>query len=175
MGFRAALALALLLATPPAAQPPRCARAVHSVSAGYSRAAGPGCAVGVSRDGVLQYAQGYGLAEIESKTPIRPGTVFNVGSTSKQFVTFATMLLASQGKLSLDDPVRRFVPELPDFGVPITIRQLIHHTSGLRDYASLLSLMGWNQGDQYDEARFLSLIGAQQALNFPPGSRYLYS
>ncbi|MEO8448367.1 MAG: serine hydrolase domain-containing protein [Gemmatimonadota bacterium] len=155
--------------------PNRLAARIDSVFAVYQRPGTPGCAVGVSKAGALEYAKGYGLANVESTTPITPATVFNVGSTSKQFVAFAIALLAAEGKLSLADPVRRFVPEVPDFGTPVTIRQLLNHTSGLRDYASVLSLMGWQGGDQYDEGRFLSLIGGQRRLNFTPGTRHLYS
>jgi len=158
-----------------AQSPPPAEARIDSIFAQFTRPGSPGCAVGLSRDGQVELARGYGLANLESSAPITPNTVFNIGSTSKQFVAFATMLLASEGKLTLDDPVRRWVPELPDLGAPLTIRQLIHHTSGLRDYATMLGLMGWQQGDQYDARRLLALVGGWRDLNFPPGSRYLYS
>ncbi len=175
---RFALALILGPTVPCRAQSglaPDQVRRIDSVFAVWDSPRSPGCAVGVSNAGDMAFSKGYGQAMFEPAFPITPATVFNIGSTSKQFVAFAILLLADRGKLSLDEDVRRYVSEVPRFKSPITIRHLVHHTSGLRDYASLLSLMGWQQGDQYDERRFLSLIGAQRDLNFPPGSKYLYS
>lgn len=172
------LGLGLTVAAGPsvAAQPlPAYTAAVDSIFAEQKRTAGPGCAVGVSRDGQIELARGYGLADLESGALIGPVTIFNIGSTSKQFVTFAIQLLADEGKLRLDDDVRRYLPELPDLGGPIRISHLMHHTSGLRDYASLLSMTGWRGGDQFDEARVLALIAGQRRLNFEPGRAYVYS
>ncbi len=141
----------------------------------YDRTDGPGCAVGVYRDGKLILAKGYGMADLEHDVPIAPDTVFYIGSTSKQFVTACIVLLAEEGKLALDDDVRKYVPELPDYGTPITIRQLVHHTSGIRDYLELWSLAGRDYLDHIPEAAVLELICAQKALNFEPGERHLYS
>jgi CubicO group peptidase (beta-lactamase class C family) len=115
---------------------------VDAVFAAFERPGSPGCALGVYRDGRMLYMRGYGLANIADPTPITPGTIFDIGSTSKQFTVASVILLAQQGKLSLDDDVRRFIPELPAYGKTITIRHLLHHTSGLRDYIGLLTLGG---------------------------------
>jgi len=103
----------------------------------------PGCALAVMKDGHIVYERGYGMADLDHNVPITPAAVFHVASMSKQFTAASIVLLQQQGKLSFDDPVRKYVPELPDFGVPVTIRQLVHHTSGLRDQWDLLDLSGW--------------------------------
>lgn len=175
---RAVVALALIAAPlgPVSAQSlPSYAAAIDSIFSDQKRTAGPGCAVGVSRDGRVELARGYGLADLESGALIGPVTIFNIASTSKQFVTYAIQMLADEGKLRLDDDARRYVPELPDLGGPITIRHLAHHTSGIRDYASLLTMTGWRAGDQFDESRVLALFAGQRRLNFAPGTSYLYS
>ena len=112
-------------------------------------------------------------------TPITPSTAFYLASVSKQFAAFSVVLLARDGTLSLDDDVRKFIPELHDFapryGTPITIRHLLHHTSGLRDYFALLALSGWPGDGPVTEQDFLQLVGRQRTLNFAPGARHLYS
>jgi CubicO group peptidase (beta-lactamase class C family) len=141
----------------------------------YAREDAPGCAVGVVRDGKLDYSRGFGIADLESKVSLSSSTPFYVASTSKQFTAYSILLLAQDGKLSLDDDVRKYIPEVPDFGVPITIRHLLHHTSGLRDYFGLFALRGWRTDGAISEAEFLAMIHAQQALNFKPGARFLYN
>jgi CubicO group peptidase (beta-lactamase class C family) len=135
----------------------------------------PGCAVGVMRDGKLVLAKGYGSANLEHGIPITPATVFDIGSTSKQFTAASIVLLAQQGKLALDDDVRKYIPELPDYGKPITIRHLLHHTSGLRDYTMLLVLSGFDVDAVTNSDDALRIITRQKALNFPPGGDHLYS
>jgi CubicO group peptidase (beta-lactamase class C family) len=135
----------------------------------------PGCALSVMKDGKIIYERGYGMADLDHNVPITPTTVFHVASMSKQFTDASIVMLAQEGKLSLDDPVRKYVPELPDFGTPITIRELVHHTSGLRDQWNLLRLAGWRPSlDLITDDDVLSVISRQKDLNFPPGSRYLY-
>jgi CubicO group peptidase (beta-lactamase class C family) len=134
----------------------------------------PGCAVGVSRDGRVVYEQGYGMANLETGTPIRPWSIFQVGSTSKQFTAMAIMLLVGDGKLSLDDNIRRYLPEIPDYGTPITIRHLLTHTSGLRDYDFLFSLRQ-SQADLVTDTTILRILSRQRALNFTPGTQWSYS
>jgi CubicO group peptidase (beta-lactamase class C family) len=172
-----AVAAALLLPAGPAAAQSAAARdaAVDSIFAPWNRTDSPGCAVGVYRDDRIVYARGYGMADLERRVPITPATVFDIGSTSKQFTAAALVLLAQQGRLTLDDDVRRYVPELPDHGAPITIRQLLNHTSGLRDYIGLLTLGGARIDDVTTVEDALSVIVRQRALNFAPGSEYLYS
>jgi CubicO group peptidase (beta-lactamase class C family) len=135
----------------------------------------PGCALGVVLDGKLLYEKGYGLASLELGVPITPQTVFDIGSTSKQITAASIVLLAQRGKLSLDDDVRKFIPELPDYGKKITLRHLLHHTSGLRDYIPLLTLAGAQQESVTTDADALAILAKQRGLNFAPGDDYLYS
>jgi CubicO group peptidase (beta-lactamase class C family) len=148
---------------------------VDSIFAAYDRRDSPGCAVGVQENGRTVFAKGYGMASLEHDVPITPSTPFYAASVSKQFTAFAVALLAKQGKLSLDDDVRKWLPEVPDFGKKITVRHLIHHTSGLRDYFGLLGMTGWPSDGPVTEAKFLDLVNRQKSLNFEPGSRHLYS
>lgn len=142
----------------------------------WNRPNSPGCAVAVMKDGQIVYQKGYGMADLDHEVPITPATVFHVASVSKQFTAAAIALLAEQGKLSLDDPVRKYVPELPDFGKPITIRHLVHHTSGLRDQWSLLGLWGWRYSlDLITDEDVMYVMARQRDLNFTPGDRHLYS
>ena len=134
----------------------------------------PGCALAIIQDGKIIHKKGYGMANLELGVPITPGSVFYIGSCSKQFVTMCIALLAQEGKLSIDDDVRKHIPELPDYGNPITIRHLIHHTSGLRDYLELLGIAGIDFGT-YHQDDALGLIARQKELNFKPGEKYLYS
>lgn len=148
---------------------------VDAIFAAYDRADGPGCAVGAYRDDRLIYAKGYGLADLERRVPITSASVFDIGSTSKQFTAAVVVLLAQEGKLSLDDDVRRFLPELPVYERPITIRHLLHHTSGLRDYIGLLEFSGHQIDDVTTPGDALRIIAKQRALNFTPGAQHLYS
>jgi CubicO group peptidase (beta-lactamase class C family) len=147
---------------------------VDSVFAFIDRDA-PGCAVGVVRDGILAYGRGYGLANLDWGVPITTSTVFDIGSVSKQFTATALALLELDGVLSLDDEVRTWIPELPDYGSPLTIGHLLNHTSGIRDYLTLQSLAGFEFANVFDELDGVELIVRQRALNFEPGSEYLYS
>src|ERR1700739_4279710 len=122
---------------------PEMAKQVDKVFAKWDRADSPGCALGVYRGGQIIYERGYGMEDLNEDVHITPGTVFHVASMSKQFTAASIVLLAQQGKLSLDDDVRKYIPELPDFGEKITIRNLVHHTRGLRDQWNLLELAGW--------------------------------
>jgi CubicO group peptidase (beta-lactamase class C family) len=157
-----------------AAQDPVTAR-VDRIFAMYDRTDSPGCAVGVYRDGSIVYARGYGMANVEAGVPIGASTVFDIGSTSKQFTAASILLLAQQGRLSVDDDVRRHIPELPEYEKPITIRHLLHHTSGLRDYIGLLTLAGASTEGHTTAQDALDAIVRQKALNFEPGAEYLYS
>ena len=136
----------------------------------------PGCALSVMKDGKIIYERGYGMADLDHNVSITPATVFHVASMSKQFTAASVLMLAQQGKLSLDDPARKYIPELPDFGTPVTIRQLIHHTSGLRDQWDLLGLSGWRYSlDLITNDDVLYVVSHQKELNFPPGTKHLYS
>jgi len=135
----------------------------------------PGCALAVIKDGRILYKRGYGMANLDHDIPITSSSVFHIASMSKQFTAASILLLEQKGKLSLDDEVRTYIPELPDFGQRITIRHLIHHTSGLRDQWDLLGLAGWRYSlDLITDDDVLSLMARQKDLNFRPGDRFLY-
>ena len=158
-----------------AASDEKAAAAVDEVFSDLTKPGSPGCALGVYRDGKIIYAKGYGLANIEENVAIAPQSVFDIGSTSKQFTAATILLLEKQGKLSVNDDVRKYIPELPPYGQKITILQLLNHTSGLRDYLSLMELAGVNTDSVTTDADALALITRQKALNFAPGSDFLYS
>jgi CubicO group peptidase (beta-lactamase class C family) len=135
----------------------------------------PGCAAGVYQNGRVAFAKGYGAANIEYGVPITPQTPFIMGSVSKQFTAAAIALLVQDGRIRLDDDVRKYVPELPDYGKKITIDNLVHHTSGLRDFWSLVDASGMRPDDGYTVADVVKLASRQRHLNFDPGAEYNYS
>src|SRR5437879_8636939 len=116
--------------------------AVDEVFADLTKRGARGCARGVYRDGKTIYSKGYGLANLEESVPITPQSVFDIGSTSKQFTAASILLLEKQGKLFLNDDIRKYIPELPDYGQKITVLHLLNHTSGLRDYLTMMDLAG---------------------------------
>lgn len=134
-----------------------------------------GAAVAVVKDGKVVFKKGYGTANLEYDIPISTKTVFNLASVSKQFTAFAVYLLEKQGKLSLEDDVRKYIDEIPDYGKIIKIKHLLAHTSGIRDQASLVSLAGWRSGDLVTTENILRFVSRQKDLNFEPGTRFLYS
>lgn len=134
-----------------------------------------GAAVAVVKDGKVVFKKGYGTANLEYDIPISTKTIFNIASVSKQFTAFAIYLLEKQGKLSLEDDVRKYIPEIPDYGNVIKIKHLLAHTSGIKDQASLVSLAGWRSGDVVTTENILRFISRQKELNFEPGTRFLYS
>jgi CubicO group peptidase (beta-lactamase class C family) len=141
----------------------------------YTQPVSPGCVLAVMKDGEIVYQQGYGLANLEQNVPNLPSTVFNIGSMAKQFTAFAIALLEDEGKLSLDDDMRTYLPEMHDVGETITLRHLIHHTSGLRgSFPELLALAEWRDTDATTTDDVVRLLRAQRALNFRPGGEYLY-
>jgi len=141
----------------------------------YDRADSPGCAVGVIRDGKLVHAKGYGMASIELGVSNSTKTVFEVGSLAKPFTAASVLIAAKQGHLSLDDDIRKFLPEIRDYGTPVTIRHLIHHTDGLRNYTALLEMTDLALGELHSRDEVLALIARQQELDFLPGDEFLYS
>jgi CubicO group peptidase (beta-lactamase class C family) len=134
----------------------------------------PGIAIAVQRDGKLIYDKGFGYADLEQNAKVTPTTIFHIASVSKQFTSFAIAMLADQGKLSIDDDIRKYLPEIHDFGTPITINHLIHHTSGLRDQWSLLTMSGWRFDDVITTNQILRVVSRQTELNFKPGEEYVY-
>ena len=156
-------------------QPGGLPAAVDAVFSDHSAANGPGCAVGVIQDGRLVGSGGYGMANLDHGIPNGPATVFRSGSVSKQFTAGAIALLALRGDLDLDAPVRRYLPDFPDYPNPPTVRHLVHHTSGVRDYIGLMRLAGNRDEDFFTDPEVLAIINGQRELNFQPGAEYLYS
>lgn len=149
---------------------------IDSVFLEMNRSDRPGCTLAVFEAGEIAYADGYGMANLEYGIALRPRSVFHIASISKQFTAFAVELLVSEGRVSWDDPVQEYVPEIPEYGRPVTLRHLVHHTSGVRDQWNLLLMAGWRwEADLVTQADALDLISRQTALNFEPGAEYLYS
>jgi CubicO group peptidase (beta-lactamase class C family) len=149
-----------------------------AVDATFARwtATTPGCAVGVGVNGKPVLERAYGMADLERGVANAPDTIFEAGSVSKQFTAAAVLLVARDGKLSIDDPVRKYVPEVPDYGMPLTIRHMLTHTSGLRDWGSIEAIAGWPRGTRaYTHAHVLEIVSRQKALNFTPGTNWSYS
>ncbi|MGE5232491.1 MAG: serine hydrolase domain-containing protein [Acidobacteriota bacterium] len=183
--FLAGALLAALLAFP---QPAAAANAAPALDAAAQAAIdrlfarqvhpdGPGCALQVARDGEAVLARGYGMANLQFSIPNGPDVVYPIGSNSKQFTAMAILLLAEEGKLSLDDDIRKFLPDFPVYGAPATpirIRHLLFHTSGLRDYQALRFLAGVPP-ERLERAEILGLLRRQRGLNFPPGTKHSYS
>lgn len=136
----------------------------------------PGCAVGVSLNGESVFEKAFGLAEMEHSIPNTPNTIFESGSVAKQFTASALVLLQQDGKLSIDDPVRKYLPELPDYGTPLTIRHMLNHTSGLRDWFSVRALSGEGAGEHIvTQQMIFDTVVRQKGLDFTPGAEYSYS
>jgi CubicO group peptidase (beta-lactamase class C family) len=157
------------------AQPSTSPAAVDSIIRKLDQSGMPGCSVSVIQRGSLTLTRSYGLAEIENNVPINAETRFDIGSMSKQFLAMAILILTSDGKLDLDDDVHKYVPELPRYQWKITLRDLIHHTSGLKDYDQLLQVAGWRDGDIKSVSDIKWIIERQKRLAFTPGTQYSYS
>jgi len=171
----ASVVAALLGAVPPTAAAQELdAAAIDAVFADID-ADGPGCAVGVVQDRELAYTGGYGSANLDYGLPITPTSNFYLGSVSKQFTAAAIAHAVRAGHLSLDDPIRKWFPEIPEYERPVTVRHLVHHTSGVRDYLGLWNLSGWRVDDIHSDEETLALLARQQTGNFPAGEEYLYS
>jgi len=180
----ASIAFLVALASPSVslAQPARSApvaddRAakVDQLFAEWNKPDTPGCAFATFQDGEIAQRGAYGRANLELGTSISPGTVFQTGSIAKQFTALSVLLLEQRGRLSLDDSVRKHLPELPYFGAPLTLRHLVHHTSGLRDQYELLEMAGWREDDVITRGDVLAMVARQRTLNHPAGSEYLYT
>ena len=129
----------------------------------------PGCAVGVSLDGHLVYEKAFGLADMEFNIPNTPETIFESGSVAKQFTAAALVLLQQDGKLNVDDPVRKYIPELPEYGSPLTIRNMLNHTAGLRDWGAVMELTGAGRGDRViTQDIALDVLSRQKSLDSSP-------
>jgi len=150
------------------------AKKIDRVFSEWDKTNSPGCALAVVKNGKVIYTRGFGMSNMEYAIAITPGSIFHVASISKQFTAACIQRLALEGKLSLHDDVRKWIPEVPNFGHPITLAHLIHHTSGLRDQWDLQALAGWRDGDLITEDDVLEMLQRQQGLNFRPGDEYLY-
>ena len=149
---------------------------VDSVFRQYASNETPGCVVGVAQRGRVLLERAYGMADLERSVALTPASILEAGSVSKQFTAAAVLLLARDGKLSLDDPVRRWVPEVPDVVGAVTVRQMLHHMSGLRDWGSIAGIAGWPRNTRaLDHRHVLQIISRMRELNFPPGTEYEYS
>ena len=168
------LVLSITTATAPLGADDR-EREVNQLFAMFDRPGSPGCSVGVIRDGNFVYKRSFGDASLELGVPLTPASIFYVASVSKQFTAASIVLAAEQGRLSLDDDVRKYLPELPDYGRPITLRQMLHQTSGFRDFLDLVFLSGRNAADLASPADILKLIARQKGLNNVPGAEWVYS
>jgi CubicO group peptidase (beta-lactamase class C family) len=178
-GLVAILLLAASLTGPPAGAQPAPVdngQALDALFARWNHSDTPGCALGVAAAGAPPVFKVYGSADLEHDVPIRADTVFEAGSVSKQFTAASILLLVQQGKLALSDDVRRYLPELPDYGSPVTIDDLLSHTSGLRDWGEVEALAGWPRTSRvYTPSDVLAITARQRSLNYPPGTKYSYT
>ena len=180
--FLFALTVVALLSSATSAQVPDKEKVIAGADRAFEKftkayvAPAPGCAAAVSLNGSVVFEKAFGLADLEHNVPNTPQTIFESGSVAKQFTAASLVLLQQDGKLSLDDPVRKYISELPDYGAPLTIRHLLNHTSGLRDWGAVMSLTGAGRGDRViSQDLALDVITHQRALDFTPGSEYSYS
>ena len=143
----------------------------------WDRNDSPGAAVGIFKDGRIIYARGYGIANLEYSLPWTPQTPSRTGSISKQFVGMCIAILAEQGKLSLDDNIQKYFPDWPNYNGQITLKNLLYHTSGIREYLTLVELMGKPEGSGYvyTPEELVRTLARQKELNFKPGEMYSYS
>ena len=148
---------------------------IDELFAAWNKPNSPGCALAVINDGEIIYKRCYGMADLERNVSLSPASVFDIGSTGKQFTAMVIAILAKQGALSLDDSIQKYIPEISTYEQPVTIRHLIHHTSGIRDYLVLMYLSGMRSENFYYEDELLDLICRQKELNFKPGDEFEYS
>lgn len=148
---------------------------VDELFASWDKTTSPGCALAVIKDGEIIYKRGYGMANLELGVTIRPEMIFDIGSTSKQFTALSILMLARRGQLALDDDISKYLPEIRKYDDVVTIRHMLHHISGMRDYLTLMVLAGMPFENDYQEDEVVELIARQKALNFKPGAEFLYS
>lgn len=150
------------------------AQQIDQIFAEYNDSNTPGASIAVIQNGKIVFKKGYGSANLEYGIPNTPATVFHIASISKQFTVFSILLLEKEGKLSFDDDIRKYIPEVPDFGELITLRHLASHTSGMRDQWDLLNLAGWRWDDVITKEHIMKIVAKQKELNFKPGEQYNY-
>lgn len=158
------------------AAPPGAMAKVDGIFSRYNHTTTPGCAVGATVNGDSVISAGYGMADLEHNLAITPDSIFEAGSVSKQFTAAAVLLLAQQGKLSIDDQARKYIPELTDAASTVTVRNMLNHTAGLRDWGNVVGLAGWPRTTRvHTHAHVLEVVSRQRSLNYAPGSAYSYS
>lgn len=148
---------------------------IDSLFTKWNNASSPGCTIGIVQNDALVYTKGYGMANLEYSIPNEPATLYHMASISKQFTAWSILLLAKQGKLSLQDDIRKYLPWFPDLKKTITIQHLLNHTSGIRDQWQLLAIAGTRLDDVITQDQIVKVLSKQQALNFNPGETYSYS
>ncbi len=168
------LAMALLSCQPSGPAEDELTQEIDQIFEDWNQPDRPGGSIGVMKDGEIIYAKGHGMASLEHDIKNSANTKYNIASVSKQFTAYAMLLLESQGKLSVDDEIHKFFPELADFGNDITIRHMVHHTSGFRSLHALLIMAGWRGSDRRTNEDLLRFMQNQKELNFEPGAEYLY-
>ncbi|HTR30978.1 MAG TPA: serine hydrolase domain-containing protein [Puia sp.] len=177
--IKSAFTIALLIAVVPAtfsqSLPPAVSDRIDSLFQQWDRTSTPGYTVGIVRNDSLIFAKGYGMANLEYGVPNSPATIYHMASVSKQFTAFSIVLLARQGKLNLDDDIHKYLAWFPDLKEKITIRNLLNHTSGVRDQWQLLAIAGTRLDDVITQQQIVQVLSKQQGLNFKPGERYMYS
>lgn len=141
----------------------------------YDNKTAPGCAVLIVKEGRIVFSKGYGMANLEDGVPVTPATVFDIASVSKQFTGYAISTLIGEGRISANDEIHKYLPDVPQFASPVTIRNLIHHTSGLRDWPATLHAAGWRWDESFRYEDILRMVGQQKDLDFPAGTEYQYS
>ncbi len=174
------IALLLMLATASSnlfsqTLPEAVTKKIDSIFSKWNKDNSPGCTVGIVRNDSLIFAKGYGMANLEYAIQNKPETPYHMASVSKQFTAFSIVLLAKQGKLNINDDVRKWLPWFPDLKEKITIRNLLNHTSGIRDQWQLLAIAGTRLDDVITQDQVIKILSKQQALNFKPGDKYSYS
>src|SRR5215204_1237074 len=180
--FLFVFAVVALLSSATRAQVPNKEKVVTSAERAFEKftkayvGPAPGCAAAVSLNGETVFEKAFGLADLEHNVSNTAQTIFESGSVAKQFTAAALVLLQQDGKLSIDDPVKKYIPELPDYGKPLTIRHILAHTAGLRDWGSVMALTGAGRGDRVvTQDIALDVIIRQKSLDFEPGAEYSYS
>jgi len=149
---------------------------VDRLFAAWDKTTSPGAALAIVKDGRIVYERGYGMAKLEDGIVNAPDKVFDIGSVSKQFTAACVAMLVREGKIGLKDDIRKFIPEMPAYGTPVTVDHLLHHTSGLRDYNALLELAGFRaESDCPTVEEALDIVCRQKKLNYVPGEEYSYT
>lgn len=174
--IRSTALILALIALPATASTQSLANRADSLVAAWTTGGAPGCAIAIDHGNDAVYRGAFGLADIEFSQPIGINTIFEAGSVSKQFTAASILLLVQRGKLALSDPIQKWFPEIPQYDSPITVNELMRHTSGIRDWGSVRSLAGWPRWSAtYTQDDALAIIARQHGLNHTPGAKFSYT